>query len=48
MDLVRRLKGSVSLDGIQIIKIQGGSLDDSFLYAGYGELKNGKLIKFQD
>jgi T-complex protein 1 subunit beta len=29
-----RLKGSGSLDAIQIIKIQGGSLEDSFLDQG--------------
>ena len=34
VDAVMRLKGSGSLDAIQIIKIQGGSLDESFLDAG--------------
>merc|ERR1712012_1238133 len=31
VDAVLRLKGSGNLDAIQIIKIQGGTLDDSFL-----------------
>merc|ERR1719186_647913 len=35
VDAVLRLKGSGSLDAIQIIKIQGGSLDESFLDAGF-------------
>ena len=34
VDAVLRLKGSGNLDAIQIIKIQGGSLEDSFLDAG--------------
>ena len=34
VDAVLRLKGSGSLDAIQIIKIQGGSLEDSFLDSG--------------
>jgi T-complex protein 1 subunit beta len=32
--VICRLKGSGSLDAIQIIKIQGGSLEDSFLDQG--------------
>jgi len=35
VDAVLRLKGSGSLDAIQIIKIQGGSLEDSFLDQGF-------------
>jgi len=35
VDAVLRLKGSGNLDAIQIIKIQGGSLMDSFLDAGF-------------
>lgn len=35
VDAVLRLKGSGSLDAIQIIKIQGGSLDESFLDHGF-------------
>merc|ERR1712002_520028 len=35
VDAVLRLKGSGSLDAIQIIKIQGGSLDESFLDSGF-------------
>ena len=34
VDAVLRLKGSGSLDAIQIIKIQGGSLEESFLDHG--------------
>ena len=34
VDAVVRLKGSGNLDAIQIIKIQGGTLEDSFLDAG--------------
>ena len=34
VDAVLRLKGSGNLDAIQIIKIQGGTLEDSFLDAG--------------
>ena len=34
VDAVLRLKGSGNLDAIQIIKIQGGSLDESFLDSG--------------
>ena len=34
VDAVLRLKGSGNLDAIQIIKIQGGTLDDSFLDEG--------------
>merc|ERR1712013_329691 len=44
-DAVMRLKGSGSLDAIQIIKIQGGSLDESFLDAGF--LLNKKVGMFQ-
>merc|ERR1712227_776897 len=35
VDAVLRLKGSGNLDAIQIIKIQGGTLDDSFLDEGF-------------
>merc|ERR1711988_1186273 len=35
VDAVLRLKGSGNLDAIQIIKIQGGSLDESFLDSGF-------------
>merc|ERR1719348_1530704 len=35
VDAVLRLKGSGSLDAIQIIKINGGRLEDSFLDAGF-------------
>merc|ERR1719291_936351 len=35
VDAVLRLKGSGNLDAIQIIKIPGGSLDESFLDAGF-------------
>jgi len=35
VDAVLRLKGSGSLDAIQIIKIQGGTLEDSFLDSGF-------------
>merc|ERR1711988_641292 len=35
VDAVLRLKGSGNLDAIQIIKIQGGSLDESFLDEGF-------------
>jgi len=42
VDAVLRLKGSGSLDAIQIIKIQGGSLDESFLDAD-GFLLNKKI-----
>jgi len=35
VDAVLRLKGSGNLDAIQIIKIQGGSLMDSFLDSGF-------------
>jgi len=35
VDAVLRLKGSGNLDAIQIIRIQGGSLMDSFLDAGF-------------
>merc|ERR1719452_10849 len=35
VDAVLRLKGSGSLDAIQIIKIQGGTLEDSFLDEGF-------------
>jgi len=35
VDAVLRLKGSGNLDAIQIIKIQGGTLEDSFLDAGF-------------
>merc|ERR1719167_2174077 len=35
VDAVLRLKGSGSLDAIQIIRIQGGSLDESFLDEGF-------------
>lgn len=35
VDAVLRLKGSGNLDAIQIIKIQGGRLEDSFLDAGF-------------
>merc|ERR1719203_2102468 len=35
VDAVMRLKGSGNLDAIQITKIQGGSLMDSFLDAGF-------------
>merc|ERR1712226_849306 len=45
VDAVMRLKGSGSLDAIQIIKIQGGSLDESFLDAGF--LLNKKVGMFQ-
>merc|ERR1719412_3103670 len=45
VDAVLRLKGSGSLDAIQIIKIQGGSLDESFLDAGF--LLNKKVGMFQ-
>ena len=34
VDAVLRLKGSGNLDAIQIIKIQGGTLEDSFLDEG--------------
>ena len=34
VDAVLRLKGSGNLDAIQIIKIQGGTLEDSFLDQG--------------
>jgi hypothetical protein len=34
MDTVLRLKSSSSLAAIQIIEIQGGSLEDSFLDSG--------------
>ena len=39
VDAVLRLKGSGNLDAIQIIKIQGGSLDESFLDSGSHILK---------
>ena len=39
VDAVLRLKGSGNLDAIQIIKIQGGSLDESFLDSGLHILK---------
>merc|ERR1712042_135489 len=42
---VLRLKGSGSLDAIQIIGIQGGSLDESFLDEGF--LLNKKPGMFQ-
>jgi len=35
VDAVLRLKGSGNLDAIQIIKIQGGTLEDSFLDQGF-------------
>merc|ERR1712020_473531 len=35
VDAVLRLKGSGNLDAIQIIKIQGGTLEDSFLDEGF-------------
>jgi len=35
VDAVMRLKGSANLDAIQIIKIQGGRLDESFLDEGF-------------
>jgi len=35
VDAVMRLKGSGNLDAIQIIKIQGGRLDESFLDSGF-------------
>merc|ERR1719362_2233996 len=35
VDAVLRLKGSGNLDAIQIIKIQGGRLDESFLDQGF-------------
>ncbi|KAL2316285.1 putative T-complex protein 1 subunit beta [Schizosaccharomyces pombe] len=35
VDAVLRLKGSTNLDNIQIIKILGGKLDDSFLDEGF-------------
>jgi len=35
VDAVLRLKGSANLDAIQIIKIQGGRLDESFLDEGF-------------
>ena len=35
MDAVLRLKGSIDLDMIQIIKKQGGSMKDSFLDSGF-------------
>jgi len=35
VDAVLRLKGSANLDAIQIIKIQGGRMDESFLDAGF-------------
>ena len=34
VDAVLRLKGSGNLDAIQIIKIPGGRLDESFLDSG--------------
>merc|ERR1711892_954264 len=46
VDAVLRLKGSGSLDAIQIIKIQGGSLDESFL-DNDGFLLNKKVGMFQ-
>lgn len=45
VDAVLRLKGSGSLDAIQIIRIQGGSLDESFLDEGF--LLNKKPGMFQ-
>jgi len=35
VDAVLRLKGSANLDAIQIIKIQGGRMDESFLDEGF-------------
>merc|ERR1712129_576254 len=35
VDAVLRLKGSIDLDMIQIIKKQGGSMKDSFLDSGF-------------
>merc|ERR1711915_842021 len=46
VDAVLRLKGSGSLDAIQIIRIQGGSLDESFLDED-GFLLNKKPGMFQ-
>lgn len=40
MDAVLRLKGSIDLDMIQIIKKQGGSMRDSFLDSGFILNKN--------
>merc|ERR1719334_1064374 len=45
VDAVLRLKGSGNLDAIQIIKIQGGHLEDSFLDEGF--LLNKKVGMFQ-
>ena len=48
VDAVLRLKGSGNLDAIQIIKIQGGSLDESFLDSGSHILKDSNTQQYDE